>query len=162
MQRLQQNSELYNRYVKKLDQQENGVGRDQEDGREPQGDGGGTAAGAQQLSHGARFGLNETESKQVVSCEPRVSYRAGGAGMLVCLLSDVFSQFLYRHRPGLPRRPFLKFRGACLAVLPALVDRLETVTVGIENIRSIITGIVIEARAGLAVVGVAPAAIAAS
>ena len=39
-----------------------------------------------------------------------------------------------------------------LAVLPALVDRLETVTVGIENVRSVITGIVIHARAGLAVV----------
>ena len=38
-------------------------------------------------------------------------------------------------------------------MLPALVDRLETVTVGIENVRSVITGIVIEARAGLAVVG---------
>src|SRR3989441_7434697 len=38
-------------------------------------------------------------------------------------------------------------------VLPALVDRLETVTVGIENVRSVITGIVIQARAGLAVVG---------
>ena len=31
-----------------------------------------------------------------------------------------------------------------MAVLPALVDRLETVTVGIENVRSVITGIVIE------------------
>src|SRR5712691_1768536 len=40
-----------------------------------------------------------------------------------------------------------------MAVLPALVDRLETVTVGIENVRSVITGIVIQARAGLAVVG---------
>src|SRR5678815_5566657 len=29
----------------------------------------------------------------------------------------------------------------CLAVLPALVDRFETVTVGIENVRSVITGI---------------------
>src|SRR4029453_5442789 len=38
-------------------------------------------------------------------------------------------------------------------MLPALVDRLETVTVGIENVRSVITGIVIHARAGLAVVG---------
>jgi hypothetical protein len=38
-------------------------------------------------------------------------------------------------------------------VLPALVDRFETVAVGIENIRSVITGIVIQARAGLAVVG---------
>ena len=38
-------------------------------------------------------------------------------------------------------------------MLPALVDRLETVTVGIENVRSVITGIVIQARAGLAVVG---------
>src|SRR3989442_14207074 len=38
-------------------------------------------------------------------------------------------------------------------VLPALVDRLKTVTVGIENVRSVITGIVIQARAGLAVVG---------
>src|SRR5438552_14157745 len=42
-----------------------------------------------------------------------------------------------------------------LAVLPALVDRLETVAVGIENVRSVITGIVIQARAGLAVVGCA-------
>src|SRR5216110_1103045 len=40
-----------------------------------------------------------------------------------------------------------------LAVLPAFVDRLETVTIGIENVRSVITGIVIQARAGLAVVG---------
>ena len=40
-----------------------------------------------------------------------------------------------------------------MAVLPALVDRLETVTVGIENVRSVITGIVIQARAGLAVIG---------
>jgi len=38
-------------------------------------------------------------------------------------------------------------------VLPALVDRLEAVTVGIENVRSVITWIVIQARAGLAVVG---------
>src|SRR6266852_6596710 len=38
-------------------------------------------------------------------------------------------------------------------MLPALVDRLETVAVGIENVRSVITGIVIQARAGLAVVG---------
>jgi hypothetical protein len=38
-------------------------------------------------------------------------------------------------------------------VLPALIDRLETVTVGIEDVRSVITGIVIQARAGLAVVG---------
>ena len=38
-------------------------------------------------------------------------------------------------------------------MLPALVDRLETVTVGIENVRSVITGIVIQARAGLAVIG---------
>src|SRR5256885_10203646 len=38
-------------------------------------------------------------------------------------------------------------------MLPALVDRLETVTVGIENVRSIITGMVIQARAGLVVVG---------
>jgi hypothetical protein len=43
-----------------------------------------------------------------------------------------------------------------LAVLSALVDRLETVTVWIENVRSVITGIVIQARAGLAVVGRAP------
>ena len=40
-----------------------------------------------------------------------------------------------------------------MAALPALVDRFETVTVGIENVRSVITGIVIQARAGLAVVG---------
>jgi hypothetical protein len=40
-----------------------------------------------------------------------------------------------------------------LAVLPALVDRLKTVAVWIENIRGVITGIVIQARAGLAVVG---------
>jgi len=39
-----------------------------------------------------------------------------------------------------------------LAMLPALVDRLETVTVGIENVRSVITGIVIQACAGLAVI----------
>jgi hypothetical protein len=30
-----------------------------------------------------------------------------------------------------------------LAVLPALIDRFETVTVGIENVRSVIAGIVI-------------------
>ena len=40
-----------------------------------------------------------------------------------------------------------------MTVLPALVNRLETVTVGIENVRSVITGIVIQARAGFAVVG---------
>src|SRR5260370_28909058 len=38
-------------------------------------------------------------------------------------------------------------------MLPVLEHRLETVTVGIENVRSVITGIVIKARAGLAVVG---------
>jgi hypothetical protein len=37
-------------------------------------------------------------------------------------------------------------------VLPALIDRLETVTVGIKDVPSVITGIVIQARAGLAVV----------
>ncbi len=37
-------------------------------------------------------------------------------------------------------------------MLPALIDRLETVTVGIEDVRSVITGIVIHARTGLAVV----------
>ena len=31
-----------------------------------------------------------------------------------------------------------------MAVLPALVDRFETVTVGIEDVRSVITGIVIK------------------
>ena len=40
-----------------------------------------------------------------------------------------------------------------MAVLPALVDRFETVTVGIENVRSVITRIVIQACAGLAVIG---------
>src|SRR3989442_964466 len=40
-----------------------------------------------------------------------------------------------------------------MAVLPALVNRFETVSVGIENVRSVITGIVIQARARLAVVG---------
>ena len=40
-----------------------------------------------------------------------------------------------------------------MPVLPALVNRLETVTVGIENVRSVITGIVLQARAGFAVVG---------
>ena len=40
-----------------------------------------------------------------------------------------------------------------MGVLPALEDCLKTVTVGIENVRSVITGIVIQARAGLAVVG---------
>ena len=39
-----------------------------------------------------------------------------------------------------------------MAVLPALVDRLETVAVGIEYVRSVITRIVIEARARLTVV----------
>src|SRR5580704_15764061 len=38
-------------------------------------------------------------------------------------------------------------------MLPTLVNRLETVTVGIKNVRSVITGIVIQARTGLAVVG---------
>src|SRR5260370_42629913 len=38
-------------------------------------------------------------------------------------------------------------------MLPVLEHRLETVTVGIENVRSVIRGIVIKARAGLAVVG---------
>src|SRR5258708_35669831 len=38
-------------------------------------------------------------------------------------------------------------------MLPAVVDRLDAVPVGIENVRSVITGIVIQARAGLAVVG---------
>ena len=38
-------------------------------------------------------------------------------------------------------------------MLPALVDRLKTLTVGIENVRSVITEIVIQARAGPAVVG---------
>lgn len=38
-------------------------------------------------------------------------------------------------------------------MLPALVDRFETITVGIENVRSVIPGIVIQARAGFAVVG---------
>ena len=37
-------------------------------------------------------------------------------------------------------------------MLPALVDRLETVAVGIEYVRSVITRIVIEARARLTVV----------
>ncbi len=40
-----------------------------------------------------------------------------------------------------------------MAVLPALVNCLETVTVGIENVRSVITRIIIQARAGFAVVG---------
>src|SRR3989442_8004960 len=40
-----------------------------------------------------------------------------------------------------------------MAVLPALVNRFETVSVGIKNVRSVITGIVIQARTGLAVVG---------
>ncbi len=39
-----------------------------------------------------------------------------------------------------------------MPVLPTLIDRLETVTVGIENVRRIITRVVIQARAGLAVV----------
>ena len=37
--------------------------------------------------------------------------------------------------------------------MPAFIDRLETVTVWIKNVRSIITWIVIQTRAGLAVVG---------
>jgi hypothetical protein len=50
-----------------------------------------------------------------------------------------------------------------LAPLPALVDRLETVTVGIENVRSVIMGIVIkERRAPDFPLSVAPTAIAAS
>jgi hypothetical protein len=40
-----------------------------------------------------------------------------------------------------------------LRVLPALVDRLETVTVEIENVRSVTTEIIIQARARLAVAG---------
>ena len=38
-------------------------------------------------------------------------------------------------------------------MLPALVDRFDTVTVGIEYVRSVISGIVVEARAWLAIVG---------
>src|SRR5256885_12164365 len=38
-------------------------------------------------------------------------------------------------------------------MLQALLDRLEPVTVGIKNVRSIITGMVKQARAGLVVVG---------
>ena len=40
-----------------------------------------------------------------------------------------------------------------MGVLPALVNRLKTVTVGIENVRGVITGVVVQACAGLAVVG---------
>jgi hypothetical protein len=39
-----------------------------------------------------------------------------------------------------------------LRVLPTLVDRLEAVAVGIENVRCIVAGIVIQARAGFAVI----------
>jgi hypothetical protein len=37
-------------------------------------------------------------------------------------------------------------------VLPTLVDRLEAITVGVENVRCIVARIVIQARAGLAVI----------
>jgi hypothetical protein len=38
-----------------------------------------------------------------------------------------------------------------LRVLPTLVDRLQAIAVGIENVPCVIAGIVIQARAGLAV-----------
>src|SRR5438128_6144901 len=50
-------------------------------------------------------------------------------------------------------RGSLKFRGSMLGGVASSCSRFETVTVGIENVRSVITGIVIQARAGLAVVG---------
>src|SRR5438128_4842537 len=50
-------------------------------------------------------------------------------------------------------RGSLKFRGSMLGGVASSCSRFETVTVGIENVRSVITGIVIHARAGLAVVG---------
>ena len=37
-------------------------------------------------------------------------------------------------------------------MLPTLVDRLEAIAVGIENVRGIVARIVIQARAGLAVI----------
>src|SRR5512141_544003 len=43
-------------------------------------------------------------------------------------------------------------KGLCPRVLPALVDRLQTVAVGIEYVRSVITRIIIEACARLTVV----------
>ena len=43
-------------------------------------------------------------------------------------------------------------KALCLRVLPTLVDRLEAVAVGIENVRGIVARIVIQARAGLAVI----------
>jgi hypothetical protein len=39
-----------------------------------------------------------------------------------------------------------------LRVLPTLVDRLQAIAVGIENVSCVIAGIVIQARAGLAVI----------
>src|ERR1700736_4390434 len=39
-----------------------------------------------------------------------------------------------------------------MRVLPTLVDRLEAIAVGIENVRGIVARIVIQARAGLAVI----------
>jgi hypothetical protein len=40
----------------------------------------------------------------------------------------------------------------CLGVLPTLVDRLEAIAIGIENVRCIVARIVIEACPGLAVI----------
>lgn len=38
-------------------------------------------------------------------------------------------------------------------MLPTFIDGFETVTVGIENVRSVIAGIVIQTCAGLAIIG---------
>src|SRR5882724_716594 len=43
-------------------------------------------------------------------------------------------------------------KALCLGVLPTLVNRLEAVAVGIENVSGIVARIVVQARAGLAVI----------
>ena len=50
------------------------------------------------------------------------------------------------------RRSASRSKALCLGVLPTLVDRLEAIAVGIENVRGIVARIVIQARAGLAVI----------
>jgi hypothetical protein len=49
-------------------------------------------------------------------------------------------------------RWFENSKALCPRVLPTLVDRLEAIAVEIENVRGIVARIVIQARAGLAVV----------
>src|SRR4029077_6255654 len=60
----------------------------------------------------------------------------------------------WQRRPAAPGTASLaasKTKALCLRVLPTLVDRLKAIAVGIENVRCIIAGIVIQAGAGLAV-----------